>query len=96
MTPEGKVKAEVKKILKQYDVWYFMPVAGRSVGGVPDFICCVQGQFLAIETKAGSGQLTPLQKATLISIDRAGGSTLVIHPENIESLRTALLMLHTK
>lgn len=53
MTPEGKVKAEVKKWLKEKGIWWYAPVQnGMGVVGIPDFICCWKGRFLAIETKA--------------------------------------------
>ena len=53
MTPEGKVKATVRKLLAQYGAYYTMPLgAGFGVAGVPDFLCCVDGVFLAVETKA--------------------------------------------
>ena len=61
MTPEAKVKASVVKLLKQYEVYYFFPAThgfGRS--GVPDIVCCMNGIFLAIECKAGTGKLTRL------------------------------------
>lgn len=52
-TPEGKVKDAVKKELRKRDIWYFMPMQnGFGVVGIPDFICCWEGTFLAIETKA--------------------------------------------
>ena len=57
MTPEAKVKEKIKKILKSYSVWYAMPHgAGYGDAGVPDFLCCYQGKFLAIEAKAGRGK----------------------------------------
>lgn len=52
-TPEGKVKNDIKKLLNARGIWYFMPSAnGFGKVGVPDFICCWQGRFLAIEAKA--------------------------------------------
>ena len=52
-TPEGRVKDAVKKWLKARGAWYYMPVQnGMGVVGIPDFICCWNGKFLAIETKA--------------------------------------------
>jgi hypothetical protein len=53
MTPEGKVKEAVKRALKARGVWFFMPMQnGFGVVGIPDFICCFKGRFLAVETKA--------------------------------------------
>lgn len=33
--------------------WYYMPVQGGfGVNGIPDFVCCFNSRFLAIEAKA--------------------------------------------
>ena len=50
MTPESKVKQMVKEVLKEYNVYYVMPL-GQQYGksGVPDFICCMNGYFFSIE-----------------------------------------------
>ena len=53
-TPEAKVKAKIKAILKEHNVYYAMPIGtGYGNSGVPDFLCCVNGKFVAIEAKAG-------------------------------------------
>ena len=68
MTPEGKVKDAVKKVLKKHGIWYFMPMQnGFGVVGVPDFICCFNGAFLGVETKAPGKreQTTPNQNFPL-------------------------------
>lgn len=80
-TPEGAVKDAVKRRLKELGVWYYMPVQnGMGVVGIPDFICCWQGLFLAIETKAPGkgGNLTPNQQQRLKEIGIAGGMTMVV------------------
>jgi hypothetical protein len=61
-TPEAKVKAKIKKILKDNNVYFAMPIGtGYGSSGVPDFLCCVNGNFLAVEAKAGKGTTTALQ-----------------------------------
>lgn len=78
MTPEGKVKEEVKKLLKRFGVYYFMPVqTGMGKPGL-DFYCCFKGHFFAIETKAEGNKLTPRQEATRDEIATAGGDVFVI------------------
>ena len=48
-TPEAKVKAKIKALLKNYGVYYAMPIGtGYGNAGVPDFLCCAGGHFLAI------------------------------------------------
>lgn len=90
-TPEGKVKANVTKILKDYGVYYFFPAThgfGRS--GVPDIICCYKGRFIGIECKAGKGTTTALQERELRNIDTAGGIAVVINETNINDVKTIL------
>lgn len=92
-TPEGKVKAAVKLLLKRLGIWYCMPIGtGWGNAGVPDFVCCrpvvvtpdmvgqVMGQFLAIETKAPGKRLntTHMQDTQIVAIHKAGGSAVVV------------------
>ena len=88
MTPEGKVKAKVVKLLKAHGVYYFYPVTGGfGRSGVPDVVCCRNGHFLAIECKAGKNKPTPLQEAEMQKIRDAGGTTMVINETNIDELQ---------
>lgn len=80
-TPEGKVKAKVKEWLKARGIWYCMPIGtGMGSGGVPDFVCCWAGRFLAIETKAPGKRknTTVLQDRQIAAIHAALGSAYVI------------------
>lgn len=87
MTPEAKVKRRITATLKDAKVWYFMPVAGRfGKAGVPDYICCIAGQFVGIEAKANGGTQTGLQKQTGREIIASGGYCLVIDETNIDKL----------
>lgn len=84
-TPEAKVKAHIKKILQAHGVYYAMPHgAGYGNAGVPDFLCCLNGKFLAIEAKAhDNSKLTELQQKQLQDIEFRGGITFVVHSANI-------------
>jgi Holliday junction resolvase len=83
-TPEGLVKARVVHVLKTHGVYYFFPATyGMGRSGVPDIICCVNGNFLALECKAGKGKTTALQNVELENIRRAGGTALVINETNV-------------
>lgn len=80
-TPEGKVKDKVKALLKQYGVYYFMPVqVGYGMAGL-DFHCCYQGHALFIETKSPSGVVTMRQHATMNAIEAAGGKVFVVRDD---------------
>ena len=87
LTPEAKVKAKIKAILKAHNVYYAMPIGtGYGSSGVPDFLCCVNGKFLAIEAKAGKGTTTALQDKNLTQIREAGGLTAVIYETNLADI----------
>jgi len=103
-TPEGRVKADIKKFLKREGFiaagepipeggcagWYYMPVQnGMGVVGIPDFICCWSGAFLAIEAKAPGKQngTTANQKNRLAEIISADGVALVV--DDVEQLAAA-------
>jgi len=80
-TPEGRVKAAVKRWLTERGIYYFMPAAnGFGRAGIPDFVCCWNGRFLAIETKApGKARNTTwMQEQEIQSIRATGGVALVV------------------
>jgi hypothetical protein len=96
-TPESKVKDQIKKILKAYDVYYAMPMGtGYGNAGVPDFLCCVNGCFVAIEAKAGKGTTTALQDKNLQQIKDSGGHAYVINENNIHELVETIIFLLEK
>jgi Holliday junction resolvase len=92
MTPEGRVKKAVKKLLDTHGVYYYMPVQnGMGIVGVPDIIACWRGKFLAIETKAPGRKhtVTANQKMQLEKIAASGGIAVVVDdPADIEKLLT--------
>jgi len=90
-TKEAKVKAKIKAILKAHNIYYAMPIGtGYGNSGIPDFLCCVKGRFLAIEAKAGTGVTTALQDKNLQLIRESGGVTAVIRETNIAELENWL------
>jgi hypothetical protein len=91
-TPEGRVKAKVKVILKELGAYYTMPVTGGfGTSGAPDFLVCFKGNFVGIECKAGKGKPTALQGKNLHDIAQAGGQALVINEDNVADLQRELL-----
>jgi len=91
MTPEGKVKLKVKKVLGEIGAYYAMPMGtGFSSSGTPDFLICKGGLFYGIECKANGGKPTALQLKHLDDIRKAGGIALVIDETNVETLRKEL------
>lgn len=88
LTPEGRVKAAVRKILDAEQVYHFSPAAnGFGRAGIPDIICCVNGAFIAFELKAGKGKTTALQDREIAAISGHGGIVLVINETNIDKVK---------
>lgn len=105
MTPEGKIKSEVKTLLHSYGImpakdaalftpacrgWYFMPVSnGMGVTGIPDFIGHFRGSFFAVETKTKGKKPTALQQHQLNAISISGAKSFVIDGD-LEELKSWL------
>jgi hypothetical protein len=92
MTPEGRVKNDIKKYLEAIGFqraggpipdtyshrWYYMPIQnGMGVSGIPDFICCDNGVFLGIEAKAPKKRPTDNQVERHKEIASARGVVIV-------------------
>ena len=93
-TPEKKVKDKVKALLASEGVYFFMPAThgfGRS--GVPDIVTCVNGFFLAIETKAGGNKPTALQIREIETIRRNNGVAVVVDETNWDMVRDLIKKL---
>ena len=90
-TPEAKVKAKIKALFKNYSVYYAMPIGtGYGNSGVPDFLCCAGGHFLAIEAKANGGKPTALQLKNINQINDCGGTAIVVDETNLTMLEAIL------
>ncbi|PWU21861.1 MAG: recombinase RecB [Verrucomicrobia bacterium] len=70
---EHYVKKDIKLLLQRYGAYFHMPVKKAIGTATVDFLCCVRGRFVAIETKAPGGRLTGRQKAILHTVRGAGG-----------------------
>ena len=91
MTPEGKVKKDIKAYLTKLGAWFCMPATGGyGKSGVPDFIACYKGRLIGIEAKAPTKlkNTTTMQKQQLLEITEAGGLSFVIG--DVSSLEVAL------
>lgn len=90
-TPEVKVKKQIRKMLDEAGAYYAMPIGtGYGNSGVPDFLICHRGRFIAVEAKAGSNKPTALQEAHMARIRKEGGSALVINETNMNQLKEIL------
>ena len=79
MTPEGKVKAKVKKLLTTHGAYFHMPVQNGMGKPSLDFVGCHRGCFYAVETKAGNKRMTPRQETTADEMRLAQGVVFLIN-----------------
>jgi hypothetical protein len=89
VTPEGYSKLAVKEVFERHrhDLWWYMPVSGGyGQHGIPDYIVCCCGLFLAVECKAEKGKLSALQIMQLTRITDAAGVALVVWGTDVMEL----------
>lgn len=79
MTPEGRVKAKVKAVLKQFGAYYHMVVQNGLGAPSLDFVGCHVGKFFAVETKAGKKDMTERQKQTGQVMTEAGAAVFLVN-----------------
>jgi hypothetical protein len=84
MTPEGVVKASVKRMLLSNDAYYYMPVSNGMGAPSLDFIGCHRGRFYAIETKAPGKKPTLRQEMTIRKMQAFGAKVFVIDGDTKE------------
>ena len=90
-TPEVLVKKKIRKLLDEAGAYYAMPIGtGYGNSGVPDFLICHKGKFIAVEAKAGTNKPTALQELHLEKIRARGGIALVINETNLDALKQEL------
>ncbi len=73
MTPETKVKKQIKAYLDSIGAYYFMPVQTGYGTKTIDFLCCIRGTFVGIEAKAPGEVPTKFQDLTITAMCKAGG-----------------------
>lgn len=89
MTPEGYVKKEIDKRLKELypNAWIFKPVQRGMGMPALDYLICHEGRFYAIEAKPLGKIPTPRQLLTRQQIIDAGGTVhIVIGLENAKKV----------
>jgi hypothetical protein len=90
-TPEGLGKDAVRRLLEdakaaKAPIAWWMPTPAPGSVGLPDFIICAGGHFIAAEIKAqksdGGRAPTTLQLRTIADILAAEGTALVVAEED--------------
>ena len=81
--PETVFKERVKKDLETLPYCWFVKIQQVALRGIPDYLVCLGGKFIAIELKKDAKEEpNELQKWTLNAIAHAGGISFVVHPGN--------------
>jgi hypothetical protein len=93
VTPEGKVKEQVKRLLRKFKVYYHMPVMNGMGSPTLDFVCCFNGRYITIETKAPGGKPTKRQQQTMQEVSDAGGFVFVVSDEASLNILEAYLQV---
>ena len=93
---ERDVKRRVSALLSlamEYDPLYvWMPVVTAMGKRSLDYICCIQGQFVAIETKATGEWLRPDQRQRARDIHMSGAKVFIISgPDGYAALEAFLV-----
>jgi len=69
----------LKALRKKFPTSFWYKASDMRLSGIPDILGCVFGNFIAIEVKVAPNKPTPLQKATLRKMQKAGGWTMVAY-----------------
>lgn len=102
MTPEGRVKLQVDKMLKEFEpeLWFYSPQAGiYGKSGVPDRMACMYGLLIGIECKRDDKHPpTDLQIATMKAMSRAGAKCFVVSggDASLNTVREYLIAMKTR
>lgn len=88
MTPEGKIKQMVDKAIRRNlskhsgKIWRFMPVQRGMGKQALDYLLCVNGNFVAVETKRDPKHIpTAMQQVTIREIRLAGGIVFIVNDQ---------------
>jgi hypothetical protein len=78
MTPEGKIKAKINRLLKKYPTVYkYMPVPMGYGPSSLDYLLCVRGRFVGIEAKREGKEPTARQEECIRKIKEAEGKVFI-------------------
>lgn len=94
-TPEGKVKAKIKKVLKKYGVYQHWPVLNGMGSPTLDCNACAAGYYVTIEAKAEGEVPTPRQQITMAEARQAGAFVFTVSNDADLAILEAYLQLLT-
>jgi hypothetical protein len=96
MQAETKFKIEIRPLIDALPKCITFKIQQVGLRGVPDFLCCLNGWFVALELKRSRrAKVQDLQLYYLTRITNAGGFGILVYPENWEQVYKFLLMIGT-
>jgi Holliday junction resolvase len=87
-TPEGRVKDEIRKWLKEQGAYVFSPVQMGIGSRTLDLLVCWRGRFVAIEVKRPGKRAMKLQQHIIDEIVKSGGYAFCT--DNLERAKVEL------
>lgn len=88
MAGEKTFENKVKLYLKEKGAYFIKTHGDRfSKVGVPDLIVCYKGLFIGIELKASNGKPSELQLYNLREIEKSGGISYLLYPEDFKDFK---------
>ena len=94
MTPEGRIKKEIRDWLSVNMIYWTNVAGGAYVNpGAPDIIADVNGHFLAIEAKTKTGRQSEYQKTCQKQVEASGGTYIVAR--SLQDVMEAVAFLKT-
>lgn len=88
MKSEKTFENKVKLYLKEKGAYFIKTHGDRfSKIGVPDLIVCYKGLFIGIELKAPNGKPSELQLYNLREIEKSGGISYLLYPEDFKDFK---------
>jgi hypothetical protein len=89
--PETVFRERIRPHLEKLPHTCIIPIQQKTIRGVPDFLLCIGGLFVALELKKDAkSKPDKLQEWWLNRIEHAGGISLVANPENWDQIYEAL------
>jgi hypothetical protein len=82
MTPEGRVKSAVDKVITGAGAYKHKPVGNGMGAPALDYHVCHRGIYAGIETKARDKKPTPRQIRTMKDMAAAGGALFLIDSDD--------------
>lgn len=88
MAEEKNFENRLKKFLEDEGCWFVKYFANAyTKSGIPDILCCCNGNFLGVEVKASKGKPSELQKRNIRKINQCGGYGVILYPDQFDDFK---------